>query len=73
MLRTTAIGLVAAASLILFPLSSALADIPGCMKQPNAGTCPTMGAPTPSKASEQATPKRVKHARYHQTQSPNKG
>jgi hypothetical protein len=73
MLRTTTIGLITAASLTLVPLSSALADIPGCMKQPNADTCPTMGAPTLSKASEQATPKPVKHARYHQTQSPNKG
>ena len=56
MLRTTTIGLITAASLTLVPLSSALADISGCMKQPNADSCPTMGTPTPSKASAQATP-----------------
>jgi hypothetical protein len=42
------------------------------MKQPNADTCPTMGTPTPSKASEQGAPNHVRHTRYHAPQSPNK-
>jgi len=71
MLRTTVIGLVAATSLTLIPLSSALADIPGWMKQPNADTCPTMGAP--SKAAAQAAPSHVRHTRYHPAGTPQKG
>jgi hypothetical protein len=54
MLRTTAIGL-AALWLTLAALTPALADVPQCMKQPNADTCPTMGAP--SKVTAQAAPK----------------
>jgi hypothetical protein len=73
MLRTTAIGLAAAASLTLAALTPALADIPSCMKQPNADTCPTMGAPTPAKAAAQTAPSHVRHTRYHALQSPNKG
>jgi hypothetical protein len=73
MLRNTAIGLIAAVSLTLVPLTSALADVPACMKQPNADTCPTMGAPTPSKASAQVAPKNIRHTHYHAPQSPNKG
>jgi hypothetical protein len=69
MLRTTAIGLAAALSLAA--LSPALADVPNCMKQPNADTCPTMGAP--SKAAAQVAPKNIRHTRYHAPQSPNKG
>ncbi len=45
MLRTTAISLAAAASLTLAALTPALADVSQCEKQPNADTCPTMGAP----------------------------
>jgi hypothetical protein len=59
MLRTTAIGLAAALSLAA--LSPALADVPNCMKQPNADTCPTMGAPTPAAAAKQAPSKGIKH------------
>jgi hypothetical protein len=73
MLRTTAIGLAAAASLSLAALTPAFADVPQCMKQPNADTCPTMGTPTPSKASEQGGPRNIKHTRYHSVQSPSKG
>jgi hypothetical protein len=49
--------------------------VPSCMKQPNADTCPTMGAPSaPSKAAAQAAPKKnIRHTRYHAPQSPNKG
>ena len=70
MLRTTAIGLAAAASLTLAALTPALADVPQCMKQPNADTCPTMGAP--SKAAAQAAPNNVRHTRYHQAETPKK-
>jgi hypothetical protein len=70
MLKTTTIGL-AALSLTLAALSPALADVGQCAKQPNADTCPTMGAP--SKASAQNAPKNIRHTRYHAPQSPNKG
>ena len=73
MLRNTAIGLIAAVSLTLVPLAPALADVPMCMKQPNADTCPTMGAPTASKASEQGAHKRIKHTHYRPTRLPVKG
>jgi hypothetical protein len=73
MLRTTAISLAAAASLTLAALTPALADVPQCEKQPNADTCPTMGAPSPSKAAAQVAPKNIRHTRYHAPQSPNKG
>ena len=49
MLRNTAMGLAVTASLSLAGLTPAIADIPACMAHPNADTCPTMGAPTPSK------------------------
>ena len=49
MTRTIVIGL-AAASLSLAALTPALADISACAKDPNADTCPTMGAPTVSGA-----------------------
>jgi hypothetical protein len=68
MLRTTAIGLAAALTLAAF--TPALADIGQCAKQPNADTCPTMGAP--SKAPAQNAPKTIRHTRYHAPQSPNK-
>jgi hypothetical protein len=68
MTRTIVIGL-AAASLSLAALTPALADVSGCAKQPNA-TCPTMGAPTISGASELRAHKSIKHARYHPGQSP---
>ena len=70
MLRTTAIGLAAAASLTLAALTPALADVPQCMKQPNADTCPTMGAP--SKAAARAAPNHVRLTRYHQAETPKK-
>jgi hypothetical protein len=70
MLKTTTIGL-AALSLTLAALSPALADVGQCAKQPNADTCPTMGAP--SKAAAQVAPKNIRHTRYHAPQSPNKG
>jgi hypothetical protein len=73
MLRTTAIGLAAAASLTLAALTPALAEIPSCMKQPNADTCPTMGAPTPAKAAAQTAPKSVKHVHYRHAPAPQKG
>jgi hypothetical protein len=70
MTRTTIIGL-AAVSLTLAALTPALADVPNCMKQPNADTCPTMGSPTPLKASESTAHKSsIKHARYHSSHSP---
>ena len=71
MLKTTAIGLAAAASLTLAALTPALADVPQCMKQPNADTCPTMGAP--SKAAAQAAPSHIRHTRYHPAGMPQKG
>lgn len=64
MTRTIVIGL-AAASLSLAALTPALADISTCAKEPNADTCPTMGAPTTSGASELKAHKSFKHARYH--------
>ena len=73
MTRNTAIGLAAAASLTLAALTPALADVSACAKQPNAETCPTMGAPSnlsPSKQSERGAHKSVKHTRYHPGQSP---
>lgn len=70
MLRTTAISLAAAASLTLAALTPALADVGQCAKQPNADTCPTMGAP--SKAAAQAAPNHVKHTRYHPAGTPRK-
>ena len=65
MLRNTAIGLAVTASLSLAALTPALADVPNCMKQPNADTCPTMGTPAPSKASQQGPSKSIKHAHSH--------
>jgi hypothetical protein len=65
MLRTTAIGLAVTASLSLAGLTPALADIPACMAHPNADTCPTFGAPTPSKASVQAPSKSIRHVVSH--------
>ena len=73
MLRNTAIGLAVTASLSLAALTPGLADVPNCMKQPNADTCPTMGTPTPSKSSQQGTPKSIKHTHNRPAQSPNKG
>ena len=76
MLRNIAITAAAATSLLLGTLSTpiaAFADVAQCMKQPNADTCPTMGTPTPSKASEQGAPRNIKHTRYHAPQSPSKG
>ncbi len=69
MTRTIVIGL-AAASLSLAALTPALADISACAKDPNADTCPTMGAPTVSGASELRAHKSAKHARYHPGQAP---
>jgi hypothetical protein len=69
MTRTIVIGL-AAASLSLAALTPALADVSSCAKQPNADSCPTMGAPTVSGASELKAHKSIKHARYHPGQSP---
>jgi hypothetical protein len=76
MLRNTAIGLAVTASLSLAALTPALADVPNCMKQPNADTCPTMGTPTPSKASVQGPSKSTKHAHSHRlpgSATPQKG
>lgn len=72
MLRTTAIGL-AALSLTFAALTPALADVPQCEKQPNADTCPTMGPPSPGKASEQGAPRNFRHTRYHAPERHNKG
>jgi hypothetical protein len=74
MLRTIAIGVAATAALSLAALTPALADVPTCMKQPNADTCPTMGAPTP-KASQQTAPKNLRHThyRYEPASKQNKG
>jgi hypothetical protein len=63
MLKTTAIGLALTTVLSLAALTPALADIPACMSRPNADTCPTMGAPTPS-ASQQTAPKYLRHTHY---------
>ena len=72
MLKTTTIGL-AALSLTLAALSPAQADIGQCAKQPNADTCPTMGAP--SKAPAQNAPKNIRHTHYRHVpaQAPQKG
>lgn len=70
MLRNTAIGLAVTASLSLAALTPALADVPNCMKQPNADTCPTMGAPTPSKLSNQGAPKNIRHVHSHRAPAP---
>lgn len=65
MLRTTALGLAAAASLSLAALTPALADVPTCVKQPNADTCPTFGSPTPSAAATYEAPHRhMRHGHY---------
>jgi hypothetical protein len=63
MLKTTAIGLALTTVLSLAALTPALADIPACMSRPNADTCTTMGAPTPS-ASQQTAPKYLRHTHY---------
>ena len=76
MLRNTAIGLAVTASLSLAGLTPAIADIPACMAHPNADTCPTMGAPTPSKASAQAPSKSIRHVHSHRapgSATPQKG
>ena len=73
MLRNTAIGLAVTASLAVATLAPAFADIPKCMAQPNAETCPTFGTPTPSNASEQYAPKSGKHTYYRSPHSPNRG
>ena len=75
MTRTIVIGLAAASlslslSLSLAALTPALANVSSCAKQPNADSCPTMGAPTISGASELKAHKSTKHARYHPGQSP---
>jgi hypothetical protein len=72
MLRYTAIGL-AALSLSLAALTPVRADIPGCMKQPNADTCPTMGVQTPTNVPGQGTHWSPRHSRYHATHAPYKG
>ena len=74
MLRNIAIGLATVASLTLAALTPALADVPNCMKQPNADTCPTMGAP--SKLSNQGAPKNIRHVHSHRApalNTPQKG
>jgi hypothetical protein len=75
MLKTTAIGLALTTVLSLAALTPALADIPACMSRPNADTCPTMGAPTPSNASQQTAPKYLRHThyRYEPAQKQKKG
>jgi hypothetical protein len=65
MLRNIAIGLATVASLTLVALTPALADVTNCMKEPNADTCPTMGAPTPSKLPNQGAPKNIRHVHSH--------
>jgi hypothetical protein len=72
MLTRIAIGLAAGSLLLLGTLAPALADIPNCMKYPNAATCPTMGQPTPQKV-EQGTPKHLRHSHYRSPQAPSKG
>jgi hypothetical protein len=70
MLRTTAIGVAAVALLSLAALTPASADVGNCVKQPNADTCPTMGAPTPSKLSNQGAPKNIRHAHSRHAPAP---
>jgi hypothetical protein len=70
MLKTTTIGLVAVALLSLAAMTPASADIGQCAKQPNADTCPTMGAPSPSKVSNQAAPKSIRHAHSRHVPAP---
>jgi hypothetical protein len=69
MLRKTAIGLATTAALSLAALTPAFADVPQCVKQPNADSCPTFGLPTPPNSA----PKNIKHTHYLGMQSPKKG
>ncbi len=76
MLRTTAIGLAVTASLSLAAADPGSCRIPACMAHPNADTCPTMGAPAPSKASVQAPSKSIRHVHSHRapgSATPQKG
>jgi hypothetical protein len=71
MLRSAAIGFAAAGMLIFGALTPALADVPNCMKYPNAETCPTMGQPTATKVG-QGTPRYLRHSHYRSPQAPHK-
>jgi hypothetical protein len=71
MLTRIAIALAAGSLLVLGAMTPALADIANCMKYPNADTCPTMGAPTPAKAAQQAAPRHLRHTHYRYAPSSN--
>jgi hypothetical protein len=64
MLRITALGFAVATALSLAAVTPGLADISTCTKLPDADTCPTMGPPTQSNASQQVAPKHLRHAHY---------
>jgi hypothetical protein len=74
MLTRIAIGLATGSLMVLGTLAPALADIPNCMKFPNADTCPTMGQPTPQKAQkvEQGTPRHLRQSHYRSPHAPHK-
>ena len=74
MLRKTAIGLATTAALTLAVLTPAFADMPQCMKQPSADSCPTFGLPPPANsAPKNIAPKNIKHTHYLGLQSRKKG
>lgn len=68
----TAIGLTAL-SLTLAALTPALADVPQCMKQPNADTCPTLGVPDPVQILTAGSAQEHPAHALPRAQSPNKG
>jgi hypothetical protein len=67
MLRLTIIG-VTATLLSLAGLTAASADIPDCLKAPNADSCPTFGNPTSATSAPNYVPHRaMRHGRYYRT------
>jgi hypothetical protein len=67
MLKFTIIG-VTAALLSLAGLTAASADIPDCLKAPNADTCPTFGSPSPAtSAPNYGQHRTMRHGRYYRT------
>jgi hypothetical protein len=72
MLRFIAFGLAVTAPLALAVVTPALANVPQCMREPNADTCPTFANP-PAPASLQTTQKPIRHAHYHHPQGTQKG